>query len=57
MTVGEGCDLREVSNAEDLMKACELFEFAADDLADGAANACVNFVENYRRDAAGPRGA
>ena len=55
MTVGEGRDLRQVRDAQDLMEARQLFQLAADDLGNGAADARVHLVENHRGDAAALR--
>ena len=44
--VGEGGDLREVRDAEDLAMACDVGDGVADLLGDGAAHAGVDLVED-----------
>ena len=46
MLVGEGGDLREVGNAEDLLGAGESFELLADGFSRAASDADVDLVEN-----------
>ena len=55
MTIGERRDLRQVGDAQNLVKARELFHFAADHLRDCAADSRVHLVENHRGDAAALR--
>ncbi len=46
--IGEGGDLRQVGDAEDLLAAGESLEFLADGFGGAAADADVDFVEDQR---------
>ncbi len=46
MLIGEGGDLRQVGDAEDLLRAAEGFELLADGFGGAAADADVDFVED-----------
>ena len=46
MLIGEGGDLRQVGDAENLLAAAEGFEFLADGFGGAAADADVDFVED-----------
>src|ERR1039458_5550907 len=46
MMVGEGSDLRQVRDAQDLVGGGQLFEAAADSFGGTATNAGVDFVED-----------
>ena len=46
MLIGEGGDLRQVGDAEDLLRAAEGFELLADGLGGAASDADVDFVED-----------
>ena len=46
MLVGEGGDLRQVGDAEDLLAAAEGFELLADGFGGAASDADVDFVED-----------
>jgi hypothetical protein len=48
MLIGEGGDLREVGDAEDLLGAAEGFELLADGFGGAASDADVDFVEDER---------
>ena len=46
--IGEGGDLRQVGDAENLLGAAEGFEFLADSFGGAASDADVDFVEDQR---------
>ena len=46
MLIGEGGDLRQVGDAEDLLRAAEGFELVADGFGGAASDADVDFVED-----------
>ena len=49
MTIGERRDLREMGDAQNLMEARELFQFAANHLGDRATDSGVHLVEDHQR--------
>ena len=54
VAVGEGGDLREVGDAQDLVDGGQVAEFFADDGAHASADVGVDFVEDQDVDAVGP---
>ncbi|MFZ1939837.1 MAG: hypothetical protein WAU67_12115 [Terracidiphilus sp.] len=48
MLIGEGGDLRKVSDAENLLRAAKGFELLADGFGGAAADADVDFIEDER---------
>ena len=48
MLIGEGGDLRQMSDAENLLGAAEGFELLADGFGGAASDADVDFVEDQR---------
>src|SRR5579862_5180407 len=48
MLIGEGSDLREVCNAENLLRAAESLELLADGFGGAASDSDIDFVEDQR---------
>src|SRR5262245_20051431 len=48
--IRERSDLRQMSNADDLMARCDLLEFFADDLCNSSTHTAVNLIKEQRGD-------